>query len=58
VLDFVENAMEIEVIELVPAELRTSFAQTGVVTCDFKLLDISHSHKLRDEIASAPRPSC
>jgi lipopolysaccharide transport system ATP-binding protein len=48
IIDHVDKALEVEVIDLAPAEARISIGRTGVVTCDFKLLDISHPQALRD----------
>ena len=48
ILDYVEKGLDLEVVDLLPAEARTSIGQTGVVTCDFTLIDVSHSHTPRD----------
>ena len=55
VLDYIERAVELEVVALRPAEARTSIGQSGVVTCDFELIDFSHAHRLRDVSPGAPR---
>jgi lipopolysaccharide transport system ATP-binding protein len=48
VLDYIERAIELQVVDLLPTEARTAVGQTGIVTCDFSLLDFSHSHTPRD----------
>jgi lipopolysaccharide transport system ATP-binding protein len=54
VLDFVERAMELEVVELVDPGVRTALGgDTGVVTCDFELLEISHPGALPAGLRSA-----
>jgi lipopolysaccharide transport system ATP-binding protein len=52
ILDYVEKALDLEVVELLPAEARSSIGQAGTVTCDFSLLDFSHSHAVRDFTSS------
>jgi lipopolysaccharide transport system ATP-binding protein len=48
VLDFIERAIQLEVVDLAGPGFRTSLGGTGVVTCDFSLLEVSHSHTLRE----------
>jgi hypothetical protein len=52
VFDFVERALELEVVDLTAPGFRTSIGGAGVVTCDFALLDISHSHALQEPLRS------
>jgi lipopolysaccharide transport system ATP-binding protein len=49
VVDFVERAIQIEVVDLAAPGFQTSLGGTGVVTCDFTLLDVSHSHTLSEK---------
>lgn len=49
VLDYIERAMEIEVVPVVDRGYRTAVGSVGVVTCEFSLLDVSHSHALRKD---------
>jgi lipopolysaccharide transport system ATP-binding protein len=51
ILDYVERAVELEVIELAHSETRMSIGQTGVVTCKFRLAEFSRTELLRDSVA-------
>jgi len=42
VIDFVEKAVDVEVVEITSQGFRTSLRGAEVVTCDFELLDIFH----------------
>lgn len=53
VLDFIERAASVEVVELSPRGFRTALGDTGVVPCTFRLLDVSHPHTLRGAAGSA-----
>jgi hypothetical protein len=53
VVDFVEKAIEIEIIELASRGFGTWVGDTGVVSCDFKILDITHPQALRDTLSTA-----
>ena len=55
ILDYVEKSLDLEVVDLPAVEARTSIGQTGVVTCDFTLLDVSHSHTPRDRASHVQR---
>jgi len=53
VLDFVERAMEVEVVDLAAPGFRTWLGGgAGVVTCDFELIEISHPGALPDRLRS------
>ncbi|MEX2400213.1 MAG: polysaccharide ABC transporter ATP-binding protein [Rhodothermales bacterium] len=50
VVDYVEKAMDVEVVDLARPGIRTAIGDTGIVTCEFSVLDISHPQALRDTI--------